>query len=225
MVPSLLTSLAVEAAHETAVLVDQQHSRMAGDPIAGDVLVVVVVDRREGPAVLVEESLRLVRRVVDVERDERVLGVFLDVLGEGDRLGIAVRSPGRVNLDEHGLTAEVGKRDLLSVDRRTGYWRCLGAGSLAGPGKVFTRAARGILVVLLWRPIALLAGSCRLGSRRILLLHCLLLRLSNDGLRVADCAAAGSDPKDEDQGEWQESPHRRRLDDRSALFVAAVAQS
>lgn len=193
---------------------------MAGDAVACDVLVAVVVDRRKRPAVMLEVALSFLRRVVDVQGDERVLRVFLDIFCEGDRLGIAMRSPGGEDLDEDGLASEIGEGNLLPLERRAadvGRQRTI---ALSAACEVLSGSPRGVLIVLLSWTVTLLAGLCTLGRRSVSLSRRLCGSLRNDGLRIADGAATGNGAEDEDQGERSESPHRRWLDDRSLGFVA-----
>jgi hypothetical protein len=114
--PGRFVPTADVARDDDAVLVENGDRGVAEEPERPGELDVRIRERRPGPAVLVQESSGRVRVVRDVQADVLVLGMGLDEACVGDRLAVADGSPGRPDVDEHGLSPVVGERHALAVD-------------------------------------------------------------------------------------------------------------
>ena len=114
----LVSRLPRTLAAEATVLVDEKHRRVPENFITPHVLLAVIVDLWERPAIPAKEVLGLLWRVVDVRGGEGVFRMFLGVVCEGNLLSVAVRSPGCVDLDEEGLVPKGDEGNLFSAECR-----------------------------------------------------------------------------------------------------------
>ena len=120
-VPALLGAGRLEPVHEAAARVDQDERWLIRRAEPPRERALRILDRRPLPAVAAHEGASPIGRVRGVQPEEvEPLALLRDPACVGDRLAIAGASPGRPDVDDHRLPAQVAEREALAVERRPG---------------------------------------------------------------------------------------------------------
>ena len=120
-IPALLGPCRLEAVDEAAARVDQDERRLICGAESSRERALRILDRSPLPAVPADEGASPVGRVRGVQSEEvEALALLGDPACVGDRLAIARASPGRPDVDDDRLPAELAERETLAVERRPG---------------------------------------------------------------------------------------------------------